>query len=216
MPTMMFRPAASTADRSSWSRSGSVAAIAGTMTWSRSSGSVPAGTAACATRPATSAAGLACHGSLAAAGAVAGAGNSPVQSSSATSSKVRRTARLGPGVLAGPAVRVRDRQAADRRRAAADRLVPAAAGAAVPRPVAGPVVVNRIRVFPAAWYAPSRAKEQSCAWGDTTAPAPRRPKRNGARVLDRSSGGRSRSRLCVEHGGITSAGGIHGRVRGCP
>ena len=34
---------------------------------------------------------------------------------------------------AGPAVRVRHRQAADRRRAAADRRVPAAAGAALPR-----------------------------------------------------------------------------------
>ena len=43
MPAMMFRPAASTADWSSWSRSGSVAAIAGTITWSRSSGSDPGG-----------------------------------------------------------------------------------------------------------------------------------------------------------------------------
>ena len=39
----------------------------------------------------------------------------------------------GPGVLPGPAVRVRHRQAADRRRAAADRRVSAAAGAALPR-----------------------------------------------------------------------------------
>ena len=86
MPAMMLRPAASTAAGSSWSRSGSVAAIAGTITWSRSSGSVPAGSAACAARPAASAAGRACHGSRA-------DPNSPVQSSSATSSKVRLTAR---------------------------------------------------------------------------------------------------------------------------
>ena len=85
MPAMMFRPAATTADGSSWSRSGSVAAIAGTITWSRSSGSAPAGRAACAARPAASAAGRACHG-------FAAAWNSPVQSSPATSSKVRLTA----------------------------------------------------------------------------------------------------------------------------
>ena len=65
MPAMMFRPAAITADRSSWSRSGSVAAMAGTMTWSRSRGSVPAGSAACAARPAASATGRARHGSCA-------------------------------------------------------------------------------------------------------------------------------------------------------
>ena len=62
MPAMRLRPAASTAAGSSCSRSGSVAAIAGTMTWSRSSGSVPAGSAACAARPAASAAGVACQG----------------------------------------------------------------------------------------------------------------------------------------------------------
>ncbi len=39
-----------------------------------------------------------------------------------------------PGVLAGPAVRVGDRQAADRRRAPADRRVPPGAGPAVPWP----------------------------------------------------------------------------------
>ena len=39
-----------------------------------------------------------------------------------------------PGVRPGPAVRVRHRQAADRRRAAADRRVSATAGAALPRP----------------------------------------------------------------------------------
>ena len=61
-------------------------AIAGTITWSRSSGSVPAGSAACAARPAVSAAGRACHGSAA-------GPSSPVQSSSATCSKVRLTAR---------------------------------------------------------------------------------------------------------------------------
>ncbi len=105
MPAMMFRPAARTADGSSCSRSGSVVAIAGTITWSRSSGSVPGGSAACAARPAASAAGVACHGSRAAAradfwelaravvGAGGGAGNSLVQSSSATCSKVRLTAR---------------------------------------------------------------------------------------------------------------------------
>ena len=86
MPAMMFRPAAITAERSSWSRSGSVAAMAGTMTWSRSSGRVPAGSAACAARPAASAAGRDRQGSRA-------DRNSPVQSSSATSSKVRLTAR---------------------------------------------------------------------------------------------------------------------------
>ena len=42
--------------------------------------------------------------------------------------------RRGPGVLAGPAVRVGDRQAADRRRAAAYRGVPAPAGAALSWP----------------------------------------------------------------------------------
>ena len=44
----------------------------------------------------------------------------------------RRRGR-GPGVLPGPAVRVRHRQAAHRRRTAADHGVPAAAGAALPR-----------------------------------------------------------------------------------
>ena len=44
-----------------------------------------------------------------------------------------RRRRGRPGVLPGPAVRVRHRQAADRRRAAADRRIPAAAGAALPR-----------------------------------------------------------------------------------
>ena len=77
----------------------------------------------------------------------------------------------GPGVLPGPAVRVRHGQAADRRRAAADRRVSAAAGAALPRAAGtGPVrpagradpsperkkpdAVNRARAFAASWYAP--------------------------------------------------------------
>ena len=59
---MMLRPAATTAAGSSCRRSGSVAAMAGTMTWNRSSGNVPAGSAACAARPAASAAGVARHG----------------------------------------------------------------------------------------------------------------------------------------------------------
>ena len=90
MPAMMFCPAAITAGRSSWSRRGSVAAMAGTMTWSRSRGSVPAGRAACAARPAARAAGRARQGSRPDSRPD---GNSPVQSSSATSSKVRLTAR---------------------------------------------------------------------------------------------------------------------------
>ena len=57
MPAIMFRPAAITAGGSSWSRSGSVAAIAGTITCSRSSSSAPGGSAACAAWPAATASG---------------------------------------------------------------------------------------------------------------------------------------------------------------
>ena len=58
---MMLSPAAATAAGPSCSRSGSAAAIAGTITCRRSSGSVPGGSAACAARPAASASGRACH-----------------------------------------------------------------------------------------------------------------------------------------------------------
>ena len=96
MPAMMLRPAASTAGWSSWSRRGSVAAMAGTITWSRSSGSVPDGSAACAARPTTTAADVARHGPRPAAGGEAWAGltegRSPVHRSWATSSNGRLTA----------------------------------------------------------------------------------------------------------------------------
>ena len=62
MPAMMLRPAAHTAGGSRCKRSGSVAAMAGTITLNRSSGSVPAGSAACAARPAATAAAVARHG----------------------------------------------------------------------------------------------------------------------------------------------------------
>ena len=62
MPAMMLRPAAHTAGGSRCRRSGSVAAMAGTITCNRSSGSVPAGSAACAARPAATAAGVARQG----------------------------------------------------------------------------------------------------------------------------------------------------------
>ena len=88
MPPMMACPAAITAGGSRCSRSGSAAASAGTMTWSRSSGSVPGGRAAWAALPAWTASGVARHG-LSALAAV----SDPVHSSAATSSKARSRAR---------------------------------------------------------------------------------------------------------------------------
>ena len=92
----MLRPAAHTACGSRCSRSGSVAAMAGTITWSRSSGNVPGGSAACAPRPTSSAAGVACHGAEGAARRSPGEGP-------------RAVSRAGPpadpragGELAGP------------------------------------------------------------------------------------------------------------------
>ena len=80
---MMLRAAVTTAGWPSSSRSGSVAASAGTMTWSRSSGSVAAGSAACAAAATATACSVARQGGPGAAGSV------PVHSSSATSSKLR-------------------------------------------------------------------------------------------------------------------------------
>jgi hypothetical protein len=89
MPAMMFRPATITAGGSRCSRIGSVADIAGTMTLSRSSGSVPSGSAACAFVPAAIASGVACHGSAAPAFP-----RLPVHSQPATSSNGRHSASL--------------------------------------------------------------------------------------------------------------------------
>ena len=58
----------------------------------------------------------------------------------------------GPGVLPDPAVRVRHGKAADRRRAAADRRVSAAAGAAFP---------GQVTPASRSWTLPTRAKERS-------------------------------------------------------
>jgi hypothetical protein len=89
IPAMMLRPAATTADGSRWSRSGSVAAIAGTITRSRSSGRVPSGRAACAPLPAATASGVARHGCVA-----PSLPRPPVHSQPATSSNGRQSASL--------------------------------------------------------------------------------------------------------------------------
>jgi hypothetical protein len=89
IPAMMLRPAATTAGASRCSRSGSVAAIAGTMTRSRSSGRVPSGRAACAPLPAATASAVACQG-----WAVPSLPRLPVHSQPATSSNGRHSASL--------------------------------------------------------------------------------------------------------------------------
>ena len=86
---MMVRPAATTAGGSRCSRSGSVAAIAGTITRSRSSGSVPSGSAAWAAVPAATASWVASHG-----WAAPPLSRPPVHSQAATSSKGRHSASL--------------------------------------------------------------------------------------------------------------------------
>jgi len=95
MPAMMFRPAAMTAGESRCSRSGSVAAMAGTITRSRSSGKVPSGSAACAPLPAATAAWVACHvASSLPALFLPSLPRAPVHSHPATSSNGRHSASL--------------------------------------------------------------------------------------------------------------------------
>jgi hypothetical protein len=89
MPAMMLRPAATTAGGSRCKRSRSVAAMAGTITRSRSSGSVPSGSAACAPLPAATASAVACHGDVA-----PSLPRLPVHSQPATSSNGRHSASL--------------------------------------------------------------------------------------------------------------------------
>ena len=135
IPAISARPAAITAGRSRCRRSGSVAARAGTMTWSRSSGRVAAGSAAWAAAPAASAA---CARGHARPGPGRPAPASPVHSSSATSSKrAGRPARWRPGrgsAAASPVISV-----------SADSMISSGAGRAARGGPCGPAGRSRRR-----------------------------------------------------------------------